>query len=182
MTQHVDTVRRGLLMAGGMALVGVATSVDAAWTSKQWTATEKANVKTVQEFLATLEAGKLEAMVAMLSEDAKVRMAAHQPPPPLNPQGVHKALSQFLSGSSVTFKILETVAQGPIVIKHASGSHHIQSRRAGPSLLGRVFSEGREDQRMERLRGRSGNARHGRTAALRTARGIQSACGRPVFE
>lgn len=118
MTKPQNPSRRGALIASGMAMMGAAFagSAEAGWIRKAWTAAEKANVKIVEDFLAAMEASKMDALIASLADDAKVRMSAHQPAAPVNPEGVRKNLGGFLSTGGVKFKILDTIAQGPMVI------------------------------------------------------------------
>jgi limonene-1,2-epoxide hydrolase len=110
--------RRHALAAGAMGVAGslVAASAEAAWTRKAWGATENANVKVVNAFIATLDSGDLEAHLSFLAPDAKVRNLAHTPAPALDPAGLRKMLANFLKPGVMRVKTLETIAQGPMVI------------------------------------------------------------------
>jgi limonene-1,2-epoxide hydrolase len=111
--------RRGVLIAGGMGLVGsaITDSAEAAvWTPTEWGLTEKASVKIVNDFLAALDAGNLDAHLALLADDAKVRNLAHTPAAPVSPEGLRKMLANFLKPGAVRVKTLDTIAQGPMVI------------------------------------------------------------------
>jgi limonene-1,2-epoxide hydrolase len=111
--------RRGVLIAGGMGLVGSAitgSAEAAAWTPTEWGPAEKASVKIVNDFLAALDAGNLDAHLALLADDAKVRNLAHTPAAPVNPEGLRKILANFLKPGAVRVKTLDTIALGPMVI------------------------------------------------------------------
>ena len=88
MRKPLDPTRRGLLKAGGLALAGAAfaDSAEAGWTPKEWTA------------------------------DAKLRNTAHTPAAPLTPEGRRKTLMGYLKPGVIRIKILETMAQGPMVV------------------------------------------------------------------
>src|SRR5262245_52929164 len=118
MTKDLELTRRGLLTAGGMALVGaaLANAAEGAWTAKAWGPTEKANAKSVGDLFAAMESGSMDRVVPCFADDAKVRFQAHTPAAPVNPEGIRKTLGNFLKPGAIRFKVLDTVAQGPMVI------------------------------------------------------------------
>lgn len=121
MSQPHDVTRRTLLIAGGIGAMAAAwpASAGAACASSEWTAVEKANVKVVTDFLAAWEAGDVERIVKFLTDDSLVRLTAHTQRPPLaGPAPVADAARKFFSTSSLKFKVLETMASGPIVVSN----------------------------------------------------------------
>ena len=118
MHTQLNVTRRGFLAGGGMAAVGaaLASSAEGAWTPKEWTAVEKANVKTVADFLHAWETGSADTLAGLLADGAQARVGAHTGQPAANPEALRKTAAQFFSTSSVQFKVLETVAQGPLVV------------------------------------------------------------------
>lgn len=100
------------------AAVGMPAPLGAAWMPKDWTATEKANVKVVEQFERAWEQKNVDALVALFAPDALIRASAHTPQPPSNPAALRAMATKFLSAGSVKFTTLETVAVGPMVINN----------------------------------------------------------------
>lgn len=117
MNQTTSHTRRNILLGAGLLVAGAAVPAAAAVRSeKDWTPAERANVKVVNDFLAAMEQKKPDALVALLAPDAKARMGAHTPQPPMNPAQLKEALSPFFASGGVQFKVLDTSVQGPLVV------------------------------------------------------------------
>jgi limonene-1,2-epoxide hydrolase len=107
--------RRNLFLAGGVgavAAIGLAGSAQAAET----TATEKANIKLVEDFCKSWN--DPDKSVAYLAPEASVRMVEDQPAV-VGPVAVAAAFKGFMShGEKIGVKILATFAKGPVVVNH----------------------------------------------------------------
>ncbi len=113
MSKH--TSRRGFLAVAGMgagALLGAAGRAEAA----DWTAAEQANVKVVTDFCAAWTSRDMTRVLPFLADDCVYRMT-ETTPPANGHDGVVQRLKQTVDDSSlVEFKILDSMAMGPIVI------------------------------------------------------------------
>ena len=94
----------------------MARSAEAAWTAEKWTATERANIKVVSDLLRAWEEKDADLLMSVLAGDALSRTGAHTPQPASNPETLREQAESFFARSSVKFKTLDTVAQGPIVV------------------------------------------------------------------
>ena len=110
------TKRRQFLAAtgaGALALLGRA-SVQAA----DWTDVEKANVKTVTDFCAAWSTRDLTKVFPFLADDCVYRMT-ETTPPANGHDGVIQRLKPTVDNATlVEFRVLDTMAAGPIVINH----------------------------------------------------------------
>jgi limonene-1,2-epoxide hydrolase len=115
MSQRANERRRFLTAAGtgALALAGFA-KVEAA----EWSAAERANVKTVTDFCAAWSTRDMARVLPFLSDDCVYRMT--ETTPPVNGHdGVTARLKSSVDGSDrVQFQVLDTFATGPIVINH----------------------------------------------------------------
>ena len=104
--------RRTLLAAAAIVAIsapGLATRAVAAET-----ATEKANVKVVNDFIAAWN--DPDKAVTFLADKASVRMVEDQPAV-VGPQAVGAAFKSFMTpGTSLTVKTLSTTVHGPVVL------------------------------------------------------------------
>jgi limonene-1,2-epoxide hydrolase len=117
-----DFTRRKLFAGGGLAaaaLVGLATTAEAAEPAPQ-TPAEAANVKVVQDFIATWGAAEFDpdkVMPAFLTSDANVR--AVDGPFTVGPAAVAAAFKPYIQhGERFPVKYLSVFARGPLVITH----------------------------------------------------------------
>jgi limonene-1,2-epoxide hydrolase len=106
--------RRTFLSTGLLAAAAAATPLDAA--AAEWTAAEKANVKIVTDFCAAWSSRDLKQILPLLADDCVYRMT-ETTPPAIGHAGVTERLGTWLQTSDrIEFRILETFAQGPIVM------------------------------------------------------------------
>jgi len=104
--------RRRFLIACLIGAVTVAGMTDISTTAES--ATEKANVKAVNDFMASWD--DPDKSVTFLSPDASVRMVEDQPPV-IGPAAVAAAMKSFMTpGLTLTVETLSTTAQGPVVL------------------------------------------------------------------
>ena len=110
-----NTSRRGFLAVAGMgagAFLGAASGAEAADLSPA----ERANVKVVTDFCAAWSTRDMAKILPFLSDDCVYRMT-ETTPPANGHDGVIQRLKQWVDDSSlVEFKILDSMAAGPIVI------------------------------------------------------------------
>jgi len=110
--------RRAFLSSSGVlgaaAAFGVAAPADAADRSPA----EQANVKIVTDFCAAWSTRDIDKVLPFLDSDCVYRMS--ETTPPVNGHnGVSQRLKTWLDTASlVEFKVLDTMASGPIVINH----------------------------------------------------------------
>jgi limonene-1,2-epoxide hydrolase len=104
-------VSTGVLGAAALAL---STRTDAA----EWNEAERANVKHVTDFCAAWSSRDMNNVLPFLSDDCVYRMT-ETTPPANGHDGVIQRLKTSVDNSSlVEFRILDTMAAGPIVINH----------------------------------------------------------------
>jgi limonene-1,2-epoxide hydrolase len=112
-----DTSRRAFLGAAGLsagALLGVANSAAAADLSPA----EQANVKIVRDFCAAWSTRDMAKILPFLGDDCVYRMS-ETTPPVTGHDGVRERLGTWVKDSSlIEFRILDSMAAGPIVINH----------------------------------------------------------------
>lgn len=125
MSERDDVTRRRFLTVGGVSAIAAAgfpASLQAAWGSDSWTAEEQANVRVVSAFLGSWEhGGDANRMASLLAEDVVSRPTAHnQEAPPLEDREALRAFAAnaFANGTVVEFKVLDTMATGPIVVNN----------------------------------------------------------------
>jgi len=113
----MDTSRRAFLGAAGLgagALFGVASRAAAADPSPA----EQANIKIVKDFCAAWSTRDLAKILPHLSDDCVYRMT-ETTPPANGHDGVIQRLGTWVKDSSlIEFRILDSMAAGPIVINH----------------------------------------------------------------
>ncbi len=95
------------------AMSGVATAAAA-----EWNAAERANVKVVTDFCAAWSTRDMNKTLPFLADDCVYRVT--ETTPPVNGHdGVIQRLKTLVDTASlVEFRILDTMAAGPIVINH----------------------------------------------------------------
>jgi limonene-1,2-epoxide hydrolase len=110
--------RRKLLAAGatGALLAMVAKGREAA--AAELSESEAANVKLVTAFCAAWSSRNLANVTALMSDDAVYRMSQTTPPVTGHAGLVGQMQPWVDSSDTIEFKILETMAKGPIVINH----------------------------------------------------------------
>ena len=112
-----DASRRAFLTAAGVGaagLLGGAGRADAA----DWNDVEKANVKTVNDFCAAWATRDVNRALPFLADDCVYRMT-ETTPPASGHDGVIQKLKPTVDNSTVVeFRVLDTMAAGPIVINH----------------------------------------------------------------
>jgi limonene-1,2-epoxide hydrolase len=115
--ERQDASRRAFLTAAGVgaaALLGGAGRADAA----DWNEVEKANVKTVNDFCAAWATRDVNRALPFLADDCVYRMT-ETTPPASGHDGVIQKLKPTVDNSTVVeFRVLDTMAAGPIVINH----------------------------------------------------------------
>jgi limonene-1,2-epoxide hydrolase len=106
--------RRTFLSTGVLAAAASALPLPAA--AAEWTDAEKANVRLVDEFCASWSSRDLRTILPRLADDCVYRMT-ETTPPAIGHAGVTERLGSWLQTSDrIEFRVLETFAQGPIVI------------------------------------------------------------------
>jgi limonene-1,2-epoxide hydrolase len=109
--------RRAFLTTAGLgaaALLGGARHADAA----EWSAAERANVKTVTDFCAAWATRDMARVLPFLADDCVYRMT-ETTPPANGHDGVIQRLKPTVDNATlVEFRVLDTMAAGPIVINH----------------------------------------------------------------
>jgi limonene-1,2-epoxide hydrolase len=117
---EIDNTRRGLFVGGtlgALAVAGLATSAQAA----PLTPGEAANLKLVQDFIATWGAGEFDpekVMPVYLASDGRVRIAQDQPFV-VGPAAAAAAFRPFLQhGERFKVQFLDVFARGPLVTTH----------------------------------------------------------------
>jgi limonene-1,2-epoxide hydrolase len=106
--------RRTFLGTGALAAAGSAIPLAAA--AADWTAAEKANVSVVNEFCASWSSRDLRQILPRLADDCVYRMT-ETTAPASGHAGVTERLGTWLQTSErIEFTVLETFAQGPIVM------------------------------------------------------------------
>jgi limonene-1,2-epoxide hydrolase len=117
MPNRTDPDRRAFLTTAGLgaaALLGGARSAGAA----EWDAAERANVKTVTDFCAAWATRDMARVLPFLADDCVYRMT--ETTPPVNGHdGIIQRLKPTIDNATlVEFRVLDTMAAGPIVINH----------------------------------------------------------------
>ena len=123
--QTIDTSRRGLMLGGGLgafALAGLATTAQATPAAgATLTPAEAANLKLVQDFIATWGAADFDpdkVMPVYLASDGRVRVLQDQPFV-TGPAAVAAAFKPYLQhGERFKVKFLDVFARGPLVTTH----------------------------------------------------------------
>jgi limonene-1,2-epoxide hydrolase len=117
--------RRIFLATAGLGLLASGVRVSAA----EWTAAEKANVKLVTDFCASWSTRDLKQILPRLSDDCVYRMS-ETTPAVAGHAGVTERLGSWMPSSDrgIEFKILETFANGPIVINRRIDSFRSTTR------------------------------------------------------
>ena len=98
------------------SVLAAAASAIPAPAAAEWTDAEKANVRLVNEFCASWSSRDLRQILPRLAGDCVYRMT-ETTPPAVGHAGVTERLGTWLQTSDrIEFSVLETFAQGPIVI------------------------------------------------------------------
>lgn len=117
MPNRKETSRRAFLTTAGLgaaALLGGARSASAA----EWDAAERANVKTVTDFCAAWATRDMARVLPFLADDCVYRMT-ETTPPANGHDGIIQRLKPTIDNATlVEFRVLDTMAAGPIVINH----------------------------------------------------------------
>ena len=117
MLNRKEANRRAFLTTAGLgaaALLGRGRSADAA----EWNAAERANVKTVTDFCAAWATRDLARVLPFLADDCVYRMT-ETTPPASGHDGIILRLKPTVDNATlVEFRVLDTMAAGPIVINH----------------------------------------------------------------
>ena len=117
MLNRRDPDRRAFLTTAGLgtaALLGGARSASAA----EWNAAERANVQTVTEFCAAWATRDMTRVLPFLADDCVYRMT-ETTPPANGHDGIIQRLKPTIDNATlVEFRVLDTMAAGPIVINH----------------------------------------------------------------
>lgn len=117
MLNRRDPDRRAFLTTAGLgaaALLGGARSASAA----EWDAAERANVKTVTDFCAAWATRDMARVLPFLADDCVYRMT-ETTPPANGHDGIIQRLKPTIDNATlVEFRVLDTMAAGPIVINH----------------------------------------------------------------
>jgi limonene-1,2-epoxide hydrolase len=117
MLNRRDPDRRAFLTTAGLgaaALLGGARSAGAA----EWDAAERANVKTVTDFCAAWATRDMTRVLPFLADDCVYRMT-ETTPPANGHDGIIQRLKPTIDNATlVEFRVLDTMAAGPIVINH----------------------------------------------------------------
>jgi limonene-1,2-epoxide hydrolase len=117
MLNRRDPDRRAFLTTAGLgaaALLGGARSAGAA----EWDAAERANVKTVTDFCAAWATRDMAHVLPFLADDCVYRMT-ETTPPANGHDGIIQRLKPTVDNATlVEFRVLDTMAAGPIVINH----------------------------------------------------------------
>jgi limonene-1,2-epoxide hydrolase len=96
------------------AIAGLSRSASAA----EWNEAERASVKLVTDFCAAWSTRKMDNVLPFLSDDCVYRMS-ETTPPANGHDGVIQRLKTWVDTASlVEFRVLDTMAAGPIVINH----------------------------------------------------------------
>jgi limonene-1,2-epoxide hydrolase len=117
MSNGQNESRRAFLAAAGAgaaALLGVAARADGA----TWNDSEKANVKTVNDFCAAWSTRDLGRVLPFLAADCVYRMTETTPAANGHDGVVQKLKPTVDNSTSVEFRVLDSAAMGPIVINH----------------------------------------------------------------
>jgi limonene-1,2-epoxide hydrolase len=97
-----------------VGLIAVALATSGLAEARELTATEKANVKVVQDFSAAWATGDVEKVTSYLSDDCVVRFL--QTAEPIKGRTtVANQLKGGFKNSKIVFEVLETNAAGPLV-------------------------------------------------------------------
>jgi limonene-1,2-epoxide hydrolase len=97
-----------------VGLIAIALATAGIAQARELTATEKANVKVVQDFSAAWATGDVNKVTAFLSDDCVVRFLQTQEPIK-GRSTVAEQLKKGLGNSKIVFEVLETNAAGPLV-------------------------------------------------------------------
>src|SRR5262245_172084 len=130
---HPADGRRDFVRLGGIALAASAltATVDAQWSPNEWNATEKANVKVVQDVFRAWEKRDGDTIERLFAPDAVVRFVRVEgTTPPWNGAKAIRKVAEGAASANVRFTIARTLAEGPIVVirridrfTDASGAH-----------------------------------------------------------
>jgi limonene-1,2-epoxide hydrolase len=101
----------------GVAAAAMLTAPGAA-SAAEWTESEKANVKIVNDFCAAFAARDMARTLPFLAADCVYRMTETAAPVNGHDGVVDRLKPTVDRSTSVEFKVLDTFAAGPIVINH----------------------------------------------------------------
>jgi limonene-1,2-epoxide hydrolase len=113
--------RRDFLTSAGVsgaAAFAAFSSLPRGASAAEWNEAERASVKLVTEFCAAWSSRDMNRVLPFLSDDCVYRMT-ETTPPANGHDGIIQRLKTSVDNSSlVEFRILDTMAAGPIVINH----------------------------------------------------------------
>jgi limonene-1,2-epoxide hydrolase len=117
MPNRREASRRAFLTTAGLgaaAVLGGARSASAA----EWDAAERANVKTVTDFCAAWATRDMARVLPFLADDCVYRMTETTPPVNGHDGIIQRLKPTIDTATLVEFRVLDTMAAGPIVINH----------------------------------------------------------------
>src|SRR5215468_1571361 len=104
--------------ASGAAALAAFAGVSSSASAADWNEAERASVKVVTDFCAAWSSRDMNKVLPFLSDDCVYRMT-ETTPAANGHEGVIQRLKTSVDNSSlVEFRILDTMAAGPIVINH----------------------------------------------------------------
>ena len=119
--------RRSFLAAAGLGALSPLALASTA-SAAEWSDVEKANVKLVTDFCASCSTRDLRQVFPRFA-DAGVYRMSETTPPVTGQAGLTERLGSWMQSSDrITFKILDTLAMGPIVINHRIDTFESKTR------------------------------------------------------
>jgi ketosteroid isomerase-like protein len=127
----MNTMKTTHLAAAVVAILLRATLAQADWAEKDWTAVEKAHVKAVSDLFHAWQTRDGATVERLFAPDAVVRFTRVEgTTAPWNGAKAVRAVAERQSNATVTFQIVHTLAEGPIVVHRridtftdSSGAH-----------------------------------------------------------
>lgn len=117
MAQKLGVHRRAFIAGSGVAaLAGLAASRTA--SAAEWTETEAANVKIVNDFCAAWSTLNLRNVTALMSDDSVYRMTESTPPVTGHEALIDQMQPWVDTSDAIVFEVKETFAKGPLVVNH----------------------------------------------------------------
>jgi limonene-1,2-epoxide hydrolase len=104
--------------ASGAAAFAAFSALPQAASAAEWNEAERASVKLVTDFCAAWSTRNLNDVLPFLSDDCVYRMTETTPPANGHDGVIQRLKTSVDSSSLVEFRILDTMAAGPIVITH----------------------------------------------------------------
>jgi len=120
--RHVK--RREFLGTAALGAVAAARTLEPV----EWTAQEKANIQTVNDFCAAWSTRDMAKPLQFLSDECVYRMTETAAPAKGHAKVIEKLKSYVDATDRLEFKIVETFAKGPIVMNHRVDSFVSKTR------------------------------------------------------